>query len=56
MVSERTLRKWRREALTATTHEVTPDNLPVVRELNEQKQRVIELTQVLLDLRLMRKI
>lgn len=61
MITERTLRNWRRDALshppeihitTQNGHEVNIETL----RLNEMNQRILRLTQELIDLHLVRKI
>ncbi len=62
MITERTLRKWRRDALNTQyyvdTAEVTKTNQATVISLNaatEMKERILRLTQELMDILLMRK-
>lgn len=60
MITERTLRQWRKDALTrkkpVLTHPVSGEqlNIDVLYE-QELNNRIIRLTQDLLDLHLMRK-
>jgi len=57
MISEKTLRKWRRDALQPTN--VMDQSKPLVDILSfqsiEMKERILRLTQELLDAHLMRK-
>lgn len=59
MISERTLRQWRRDALKVndaealTMYEGTANAL--AKAYIESKQRILRLTQELLDLHLMKK-
>jgi hypothetical protein len=57
MISERTLKKWRRDALQPTV--VTDLSKPLVDILSsttiEMKERILRLTQELMDLRLIQK-
>lgn len=61
MISERTLKKWRREALieVGARFKVAPDADPLFRKLCETVEqlhgRILKLTQELMDLRLMQK-
>lgn len=53
MIGERTLKNWRRDALKESPDEVNPSW--VLRAYHEQQERILRLTQDLLDLHLMRK-
>ena len=57
MISERTLRQWRRDALNLTDISDTDRPLAAILtdQVIEQKQRILRLTQELMDLHLMRK-
>ena len=58
-ITERTLRKWRKEALRARQREITrlyegtADAL--AKAYNESQERILRMTQVLLDQHLVRK-
>jgi len=51
MISERLLKKWRRDALRG----ISPELEVVLREFVEHKERILKLTQILLDQHLMNK-
>lgn len=57
MISERTLKKWRKEALETLSNlennaEAFGRQIPIIRDLNE---RILQMSQELLDQHLMRK-
>ena len=51
MLSERILRKWRKEALGG----ISPDMVVLIRQLTESQKVIIHMTQELLDQYLMKK-
>ena len=51
MISERTLRRWRKEALKG----INPDIALLVRQLIESQKEILRMTQELLDQHLMKK-
>lgn len=51
MITERTLKKWRREALK----ELEIPKLPISQESQEIQKRILRMTQELLDLHLTRE-
>ncbi len=56
MITERTLRQWRMEALRqihSDKIDVSPEN--IVQNINGLNQRILRLTQELMDLYLMKK-
>jgi len=53
MISEKTLRKWRRDALTPKYD--SNDAALIMLQSQEKDERVLRLTQELMDLHLMRK-
>ena len=56
-ITERTLRKWRKEALTKITTPPMLDTLNHVYSVAEQMQdRILRMTQELLDQHLLRKV
>lgn len=58
MISERTLKRWRRESLEFCKefHSVSPEGItaPIIREMEKDK-RILRLTQDLLDEHLLRR-
>jgi hypothetical protein len=58
MIAERSLRRWRKDALVITDEEsmeLFKSSSSVVRRHTEMKERILRLTQELLDLHLIRK-
>ena len=56
MISERTLRQWRREALKITHIPTDKDTVTYLHfGFEESKQRILRLTQDLMDFHLMKK-
>jgi len=58
MISERTLKKWRREALSIKAATNVPSELPVQTNRNslvEWQTRILRMTQELLDQHLLRR-
>ena len=56
MITERTLRRWRRDALIKPTTPVGLDALSYIySELEEANDRILRMTQELLDQHLLRK-
>ena len=61
MISERTLKKWRKEALhlaslkTDSTEIDDPDLIMIVLELEESNKRILKMTQELLDQHLIKR-
>jgi hypothetical protein len=60
MISERTLRQWRREALNSTytvdcALNPNPDTIMSLRHAQEKDERILRLTQELMDLHLINK-
>jgi hypothetical protein len=56
MISEKTLRKWRRDALKSIHSEmidITPEK--IVQDIYDRDDRILRLTQELTDFYLMRK-
>ena len=49
MITERTLKKWRGDALCCKHSEINPD------DMEELTERILKMTQVLLDQHLLRK-
>lgn len=58
MISERTLKKWRREALQGPPQLTTPelDMQFCYRRINELSERILKLTQELMDIHLLRRL
>jgi hypothetical protein len=52
MITERTLKKWRREALVYTAVPMNRSAIDMSMENNELRKRIIKLTQELSDLML----
>lgn len=60
-ITERTLKKWRREALEAKEIELGPGSGSVIGQLSHKRsleylERMLRMTQELLDQHLMRKV
>ena len=56
MITERTLKRWRREALMPTDFmDLTHPHTIIHFENIEMKERILRLTQELMDLQLMKK-
>ena len=53
MITERTLRQWRKDALVAVSMVTQTD--PLEHVMGEQAERILRLTQELLDQHLIRK-
>jgi hypothetical protein len=60
MITERTLKRWRRESLNPqysvdTIESPNPDTIVSLRHITELHNRILYLTQELMDLNLMKK-
>lgn len=56
MITERTLRKWRKEALLDTEElHITEESTPISLLQAEKNSRILRMTQELLDQHLLRK-
>ena len=54
-ISEKTLRKWRKDALSDTTNPMRHDPTQKENKYWELQERILRLTQELMDILLMRK-
>ena len=56
MISERLLRKWRKEALKPVDEEIYEQTAPGLAEYaQDQRKRILKMTQILLDQHLLNK-